>query len=421
MPYQRKRKYGLKGRGDYSLNIPFTGKRYVYKGETPFASVGKIVGTKFGRPMLGEGVGHAVGRLFGSGDYKMGVTPNSNSIWNSTQTPKFAQRGRGNIITNREYIGDVTLGATPEIFTIFQDGFTINPGLAKTFPWLSTIAQNYEQFKIHGMIFEFKSTVGDNSTVQNVGTVIMGTEYNVNSANFANKQVMENSEFAQSGKATESQIHGIECASKEHPMKMQYVRTGALASTTDSIKWYDFANFQIATQGFNAAQANTTIGELWVSYQIEFFKPQIPTNIGGAIQTFHAHRINASGAAFCGSSAGTISGGTLGVTFPTTNTIRIPGLYIGNTYTVSWYWVGTAANVTNLGFASSGMTVKNRFAINTAGAFTGGVNGVGATQATFTIIFVAISQSVDITLNFGVIPTAAGVDIYVQPFDNTTP
>ena len=414
-----KRRRTLKGSGDYSFSLPGVGS-YTYKGATPFASAGRIIGDKFGWGKTGEGIGHAVGRLFGSGDYKMGRTPGYNSIWNSTQTPKFASRGRGNIITNREYIGDIFTSATGA-FDITS--YKIQPGLASTFPWLSTLAQNYEQYKIHGMIFEFKSTLGDNSGVQNVGTVIMGTEYNVSTADYANKQVMENSEFAQSAKSVASQIHGIECASREQPMKMLYVRTGKLPaaniSAGDNLKWYDFANFQIATTGFPAIVQN--IGELWVSYQIEFFKPQIPANIGGAVQSLHVSRTVASAAAYLGTTLNYVAG-SLSAVFPNNNSITISGFYISNSYMLIVNWDGAAAATSNVTVAITGgtATATNKLILGAGGSALKTYGTPGAAVGTMSLewAFTCLKHDVTFTFSAGTIPTNALCDIYIVPIDN---
>ena len=350
----------------------------------------------------------------------MGRTPGYNSIWNSTQTPKFASRGRGNIITNREYIGDIFTSATGA-FDITS--YKIQPGLASTFPWLSTLAQNYEQYKIHGMIFEFKSTLGDNSGVQNVGTVIMGTEYNVSTADYANKQVMENSEFAQSAKSVASQIHGIECASREQPMKMLYVRTGKLPaaniSAGDNLKWYDFANFQIATTGFPAIVQN--IGELWVSYQIEFFKPQIPANIGGAVQSLHVSRTVASAAAYLGTTLNYVAG-SLSAVFPNNNSITISGFYISNSYMLIVNWDGAAAATSNVTVAITGgtATATNKLILGAGGSALKTYGTPGAAVGTMSLewAFTCLKHDVTFTFSAGTIPTNALCDIYIVPIDN---
>ena len=138
--------------------------------------------------------------------------------------------------------------------------FAVNPGQNATFPWLSTIAQNYDEYIIHGMIFEFKTLSSDalNSTNTALGSVILATEYNASAPAFSSKQQMENYEFAQSAKPSVSQIHAVECMKSQTPVRELFVRPGAQAANTD-IRWYDIGNFQIATVGMQAA--NVLIGE----------------------------------------------------------------------------------------------------------------------------------------------------------------
>lgn len=157
----------------------------------------------------------------------------------------------------------------------------LNPGIAQTFPWMSQMADAYEEYRIKGMAFQFKSTSGEfvlNSVAGGssgaLGTVVMATNYNaaVHPA-FTDKKSMENYEFAQSAPPTRSMVHYIESKGPGTPVKTLYLRTGAKADDTD-IRLYDIGTFAIATQGMIAEVDNATIGELWVAYEVEFFKPR---------------------------------------------------------------------------------------------------------------------------------------------------
>lgn len=81
---------------------------------------------------------------------------------------------------------------------------------------------------------------------------------------------MENNEYTTSSKPSSNILHMIECDPKQTLQEGKfYVRTGALPANQD-IKTYDVGLFQLATVG---SQAAAIIGELHVSYDIEFFKP----------------------------------------------------------------------------------------------------------------------------------------------------
>lgn len=232
---------------------------------------------------LGTAAGGVISRITGSGDYKIGpVKPTYNTIVNTSDVPKFKSKGPSNVICHREYISDVYSGSVLSgTFTNFEaTSYFINPGLPATFPWLSTIASQYEEYIVHGMVFEFKSTSADalNSTNTALGVVIMGTQYNASSQTFETKQQMENSEFTMSARPSVNQLHAIECAPRETPMSLLYTRRGGLAPNQD-VKTYDLAKFTVATQGMQ--QANVNLGELWVTYHIEFLKPKLPVGLAG--------------------------------------------------------------------------------------------------------------------------------------------
>lgn len=234
------------------------------------ANVGSAIGGLFGPG--GAAMGAAAGKLFsqitGIGDYKV----RSNSITMGTDPPSFGVAGRSTIIRHREFISDIS-GSTA--FTLTQ--FPINPGLGTTFPWLSSVASNYEEYAIRGMVFEFKSTSADalNSTNTALGTVIMCTNYNVLRAPCGSKIEMENHEYTTSTKPSESCVHPIECAVGENPLRVLYTRTGAIG--TGDQRMYDLGLFQIATVGMQAA---AVIGELWCTYDIELLKPMLPSALG---------------------------------------------------------------------------------------------------------------------------------------------
>jgi len=148
----------------------------------------------------------------------------------------------------------------------------LNPGDNQTFPWLSTIASSYSQYRFHGVVFEFKSLITDFVVGGAPGVVVLSTNYNADDPAFTNKRQMENSEFAVAIKPTEPIMHMIECDPKQTSINELYVRVGNNPTGVDK-KTTDMGNFQIATQG-NPTQL---LGELWVTYCVEFFKPELPS------------------------------------------------------------------------------------------------------------------------------------------------
>lgn len=73
-------------------------------------------------------------------------------------------------------------------------GASINPANRELFPWLSSIAGQFEEWVPHSIKFRFKTTSTDLAgagTNPALGTVIMATDYNPYNALFASKQQME--------------------------------------------------------------------------------------------------------------------------------------------------------------------------------------------------------------------------------------
>lgn len=243
----------------------------------PKVDVGVSRARRIGQ-LLGAGARGMFKAITGFGDYKV-----SNNSLMSGQIPVFTAGGNGTSIVFREYIGDIT---SSNLFAI--QSYFLNPGNPAAFPWLSSIAQNYEEYEWRGIIFEFKSMSSElntNAGTSSLGTVIMATQYNVLDPTFQNKRLMENYEFACSDRPSKSFIHPIECKRSANATQHLYVRTAAVPTSTiqGDLRLYDHGNFQIAQQGMTADFNDTSIGELWVSYHVELFKPKLEGVTGASI------------------------------------------------------------------------------------------------------------------------------------------
>jgi len=244
---------------------------------------GNLLGTLANGAMslLGKGIGSLI---TGFGDYKI----EGNSLMTGGIDPptvvNTVQNG-GVIIRHREYLQDI-LASTP--FNIIT--FPINPGQISTFPWLSSIAAHFEQYKFRGLLFEFKSLSSDavlsTATSSALGSIVMATQYNALNPPFPNKFVMENYEFANSAKPSLSFIHPVECNRSDTSIVELYTRVGAPAAGSD-LRLYDLGNFSIAAVGMQASSG--VAGELWCTYEIEFIKPKIsnPTNADEQVDHLH--------------------------------------------------------------------------------------------------------------------------------------
>lgn len=154
-------------------------------------SAGRKFGSKIGG-FLGDAAQKALMAITGMGDY----TVKSNSLYEgairSNSPPQFAggKDGNGNVMPRRrEYLGDVVSPGSAFNATTY----VINPENPSTFPWLSAMALLYEQYRIHGMVFEFKTTsataIGSLNTA--LGSVMLATQYNVLEKPFISKLQMD--------------------------------------------------------------------------------------------------------------------------------------------------------------------------------------------------------------------------------------
>ncbi|AYP28951.1 MAG: coat protein [Cressdnaviricota sp.] len=251
------------------------------------ASLGQFLGSGLAGPaggvagsMLGKAGGAMISKLFGHGDYSVSnadaLKENSIALSNAAQMPQF---GTGKVacnFTHREFLGDVISASTASTFKI--DSYPINPGLSTTFPWLSgVVGAKFQQYRINGCCFEFRSMSGDSLTASNtaLGSVIMSTDYDSADATFSSKQEMENTEYGVSCKPSVNMIHGIECARAQTPVSELYIRAFDVPSGKD-IRLYDLGRFSIASTGCQGTNVN--LGELWISYSVDVFKAveQVP-------------------------------------------------------------------------------------------------------------------------------------------------
>lgn len=273
----------IKGSGNYKVALNnLTTKmdgllKKIPKGA--FAKSGGAVGGMLGGTMgaaLGKRMGRGLAAITGYGDYQVRSNSLSTVSTSVDMVPQFARTDHSVRVCHREFVGDLKVPANPDEF---NNNFVqlINPANTTLFPWLSRMATLYTQYKIHGMVITYKTMSSNYSAGGGpLGTVIIATNYNVNDQAFSTKVQMENSEFAVSCNPSTSLIHAIECDPKFSGLQTLYVldpetqQPGAISDP----RFYHYGKLQIATSGLPGA-FNNTMGELWISYDIELMKPVI--------------------------------------------------------------------------------------------------------------------------------------------------
>lgn len=383
----------IRGRGDYWEDFKTNlgkgakwaraaGRAIIPAGS--FSTIGAVGGNAFGPvgSAIGGGLGNMMSRLVGFGDY--GVVTNTvmdhaRKMNMGAPVPYFGNISNGTIIQHREYIQDIVgTGSTDFSLT----AYSINPGQVGTFPWLSSIASNYEQYELRGCVFQYKSLCSDSTTgaATALGAVTLATDYDSIEGPFGSKSQMEQSQYCTSGKPSDDILHPIECAPNRTSVPINYVRTGAVPPTAD-IRLYDMGKFQLALSGIPALSAPTgsLLGELWVTYEVALYKPVQGTGVQLAAHFGGTGAVFATGSPLTTTAVPAKPGSNLNVVCNGAQD-RLefaPGLSPGP-YMVQVVWVGSATlNATAMSVTlSPGLTALSNLA-NGAGSQT---SGPGAAQ-----------------------------------------
>ncbi|QMW68947.1 capsid protein [Crucivirus-482] len=192
-------------------------------------------------------------------------------------------------ITNTEYVTNLdadvgSSGQSPFAFT----KYALNPGLQKTFPFLSHIARNYVLYDFQGLIFQYKPISGEGSAASNnaIGKVIMATQYDPDAPDFISGVQMENYGYSNSTKPSVGCVHGIETAPGKSHMDLLYVR---FAAGNKDLSFTDLGTLYVATEGVPGTSGDKVqIGELWVTYKIRLSRASIDNHLlGKSISNSH--------------------------------------------------------------------------------------------------------------------------------------
>lgn len=321
-----------------ALNNPFTRAGAVELGRRAAGAAAPVVG-----PMALNAAINGLEYLVGHGDY----TVKSNSLMGlgssaSDSLPTFMPTKNGVRIVHREFLSNVVSSDTAKAFSVQK--FPVQPGYS--FPWLSSVAAAFQQYKIHGMVFSYKTMSSDalNSSDTALGTVLMSTQYSVTQPDVISPQQMFQLDFTSCTKPSLSVLHPIECAQSQSKFLMLDVRNGPTPSfSTDDLRLYDFANFYIATYG--CPGNSTLLGQLWVSYDISFYKCILPPTADVGDHYKLPDTISDTkyfGAVIPSPSVDSDLGSTLSYPGDGSGVITIPSYYIGNVLVI-WVVYGTVS------------------------------------------------------------------------------
>lgn len=168
--------------------------------------------------------------------------------------------------SHREFVTDILSGGTlvggSTSFNLQR--FDINPGLFGTFPWGSSIANNFTKYRFVRIAFQFVSQSGTalNSTNTALGKMFARYQPDPTIPVDASQSQMVNSADCHSA---------VSYRSWHYPLAIQNanfertLRAGGQPSGTD-LRMYDYGYFEIATIGQQAVGID--LGQLWVRYEV---------------------------------------------------------------------------------------------------------------------------------------------------------
>lgn len=274
-----RRKDNYRGMGDYgplNFDIPAIA-----------GGVGSLIGRNISKNKnwggkMGDKWGRRISSMVGLGDYSVGVG-NGNQLMGEGAQPMMVNEANdytGDIyFSHREFIQNIRVnngGGSLNTSPFQLESFELNPGIETTFPFLSQIANCFTLYDMEGMIFEYKSTSGEGANTNNnqIGKVIIATNYDSDAPDFINSVQMENYDYSNSGKPSENLLHGVETANKQQLTNMLYVRNG---STKKDLVLTDIGKLQIGTEGIPVPSDGSyiNIGELWVSYRVRLSRASL--------------------------------------------------------------------------------------------------------------------------------------------------
>lgn len=385
---------------------------------------GSVLGPALG--WLGDKLEDGIGSLFGFGEYKVEnnslMAEGGNVVPEGGRPPMvnnaYDHDGSAVVIRHAEPLGDIVTSAVAGDLKL--QNFFIQPGLSQSFPWLGAMAQNFQQWKPRGILYEFRSMAADAISGTNIalGTVTMATNYNSSAPNFTSKKDMQNSEYATSTKPSLSVFHPIECDSKVSAQEVLYIRNAAVPEGDDQ-RLYDWGNFQIATSGFQGA--SVTIGELWVTYEIELIKPKSVSTVGSYIMATHLAANNAvASTPFLG--AVPYSGATLntyviggGTTLCLDNA---SGLQIGQRYKVDLYFASAAGPpvaMSSPAVAFNGCVTLTRFNNSSGTSAYTPTNGASTNRMSYSWVIEITTVDFDPSIQFNAttLPSNCTMDVFI--------
>lgn len=177
-------------------------------------------------------------------------------------SPKISSSGNKGetIIKHKEFIQDV-FGTDPAAF--LTEDYSLNPGMNATFPWLATIASNFEKYRFKRLAFSYETACASITE----GTNLMAIDRDaLDQAPISKEDMMS---YAGATRNALWQNQKLEMSSKELAGD-RFVRSGQLPANAD-LKTYDVGTFFLSLYNSPSGQY---LADLYVEYEVVLMTPQ---------------------------------------------------------------------------------------------------------------------------------------------------
>lgn len=214
--------------------------------------------------VLGKVNGPDHGVLVRAGSRNAGP-PTNRAIGADFARPSMSSRTvNGVLVTSvvgRDYVGEL-VSATG--FNV--QSFRTNPGLPALFPWLSRIAEAYEQYRFKRLRFVVQTLAPTSSA----GEVAMYMDYDSEDPVPESMRDFLTNSFAKTGPVWERQLVYDAAAVPMNASNLRYVRVGTPANS--DYLWRDVGIMHVAFDNIDVTPGDT-FARLFVDYDIELMVP----------------------------------------------------------------------------------------------------------------------------------------------------
>jgi len=176
--------------------------------------------------------------------------------------PRVSSNAKCTRIVHRELIGTIS-GVT----TYGVTAYALNPGVAATFPWLTTVANNYEQYMFKALRFHYVTRCATTYT----GSVLLSPEYDALDSPPATEIIQAMMEGSVEDVPWRDQVISFSYPDMISMGPRKFIRSGSVGVA--DLKTYDVGQLFVGLAG---CTDTSTIGKLWVEYDVELYVPQNP-------------------------------------------------------------------------------------------------------------------------------------------------